>query len=143
MNQFRGDSALSTWLSRLVLNECLGRIRRSERRNKVVPMVSANDETLTVADRDAELPDRIVDRAQLRKLLERKLDQLPEAFRLVFVMRSVEELSIEETALCLGIPEATVRTRYFRAKASRNKPMARLFCVRFVALGLPKHSAVS
>jgi RNA polymerase sigma factor (sigma-70 family) len=124
MNQFRGDSALSTWLSRLVLNECLGRIRRSERRNKVVPMVSANDETLTVADRDAELPDRIVDRAQVRKLLERKLDQLPEAFRLVFVMRSVEELSVEETALCLGIPEATVRTRYFRAKSLLREALA-------------------
>jgi RNA polymerase sigma-70 factor (ECF subfamily) len=50
-------------------------------------------------------------------LLERKLDELPEAFRVVFVLRSVEEMSVEETAQCLAIPEATVRSRHFRARA--------------------------
>ncbi|EIP89428.1 RNA polymerase sigma factor [Burkholderia humptydooensis MSMB43] len=57
-------------------------------------------------------------RAELRGLLERQLEQLPHAFRIVFVLRSVEELSVDETARCLGIPEATVRSRHFRAKRS-------------------------
>jgi RNA polymerase sigma-70 factor, ECF subfamily len=116
MKQFRGESTLSTWLSRLVLNECLGRLRRDARRQKVVPIVSSALEMNSVAEADSELPERIVARRQLRSVLENKLDELPESFRLVFVMRSVEELSVEETARTLGIPEATVRTRYYRAK---------------------------
>jgi RNA polymerase sigma factor (sigma-70 family) len=117
MEQFRGDSALSTWLSRLVLNECFGRLRRTARRQKVIPIVGSNVEMDTVAERDSELPDRILGRDQIRALLETKVDQLPETYRIVFVMRSVEELSVEDTAQCLGIPEATVRSRHFRAKS--------------------------
>jgi RNA polymerase sigma-70 factor (ECF subfamily) len=124
IQQFRGESSLSTWLSRLVLNECLGRLRRSKRRSKVMTLVSPNDEMTDVAEDDCRLPDRIVARAQIRRLIEEKLDQLPEVFRLVFVLRSVEELSVEETAAVLGIPEATVRTRYFRAKALLREALA-------------------
>jgi RNA polymerase sigma-70 factor (ECF subfamily) len=123
--QFRGDAPLSTWLSRLVLNECYGRLRRSARRQKVIPIVGATPEADTVAERDSELPDRILARTQMRALLERELDQLPEAYRVVFVLRSVEELSVEDTARCLNIPEATVRSRYFRAKGLLREAMAR------------------
>jgi RNA polymerase sigma-70 factor, ECF subfamily len=124
IHQFRGDAALSTWLSRLVLNECFGRLRRGARRQKVIPMVSPTQEMDAVAEPDTEAPDRLLARAQMRTLLERKLDDLPEAFRLVFVLRSVEELSVEETALTLGIPEATVRSRYFRAKGLLREALA-------------------
>jgi RNA polymerase sigma-70 factor, ECF subfamily len=124
MAQFRGDSSLGTWLSRLVLNECLGRLRRSARRQNVVPIVSASQEAEAVPDRESERPEKILDRTQVRRLIEHKLDQLPEAFRIVFVLRSVEELSVEETAQCLGIPEATVRSRYFRARALLREALA-------------------
>lgn len=124
IHQFRGDSALSTWLSRLVLNECFGRLRRGARRQKVIPMVSPTQEMDAVAEPDTDAPDRLLARAQIRTLLERKLDDLPEAFRLVFVLRSVEELSVEETAHTLGIPEATVRSRYFRAKGLLREALA-------------------
>lgn len=51
------------------------------------------------------------------KLLRRaKLDELPDVFRVVFVLHSVEEMSVEETAQCFEIPEPTVRSRHFRAK---------------------------
>jgi RNA polymerase sigma-70 factor (ECF subfamily) len=125
LDRFRGDAALSTWLSRLVLNECLGRLRRGARRQKVIPIVGSQSEMHAVAGTDAEMPERVVERRQMRALLERKLDQLPENFRLVFVLRSVEELSVEETARTLGIPDATVRTRYFRAKSLLRKSLAR------------------
>src|SRR5262245_23625370 len=98
MAQFRHDASLSTWLSRLVLNECMGRLRRSARRQKVVPMVRAGsdlDPGAEVAD-ESEPPERLVARTQMRALLENKVDELPESFRLVFVLRSVEELSVEE-----------------------------------------------
>ncbi len=124
IDRFRGDSALSTWLSRLVLNECFGRLRRGARRQKVIPMVSPTQEMDTVAEPDSERPDRVLARAQMRALLERKLDDLPETFRLVFVLRSVEEMSVEETAQTLGIPEATVRSRYFRAKGLLREALA-------------------
>jgi RNA polymerase sigma-70 factor (ECF subfamily) len=125
LDRFRGDSTLSTWLSRLVLNECFGRLRRGARRQKVIPMVSPTQEMDAVAEEESELPDQVLARAQMRTLLERKLDTLPEAFRLVFVLRSVEELSVEETAQTLGIPEATVRSRYFRAKGLLREALAK------------------
>ncbi len=127
IGQFRGDAALSTWLSRLVLNECLGRRRRSVRRDGVVRIVSSDTESGldTVAGGDADLPDQQASRAQMLGIIESKLDALSEEFRTVFVLRSVEELSVEETAACLGIPEATVRTRHFRAKGLLREAMAR------------------
>lgn len=117
MGRFRGDASLSTWLSRLVLNECLGRIRRHDRRQNVIPMVRADDQVTDACVDEAESSDAATTRAQVRNLLERRVDELPDSFRAVFVMRSVEDLSVAETALTLGIPEETVRSRHFRAKS--------------------------
>jgi RNA polymerase sigma-70 factor (ECF subfamily) len=127
IDQFRGEAALSTWLSRLVLNECLGRKRRRVRRDGVVRIVSSDTDSSvdSVAGNEADLPDHAANRAQMLGIIEGKLDALSEQFRMVFVLRSVEELSVEETAACLGIPEATVRTRHFRAKGLLREAMAR------------------
>jgi RNA polymerase sigma-70 factor (ECF subfamily) len=127
MAQFRGEASLSTWLARLVLNECLTRLRRTARRDNIVPMHPAPDDLEAAAMDPAptESPDAAALRAEMRALLERKLDELPEAFRTVFVMRCVEELSVEETAACLGLPEATVRTRHFRARSLLRESLAR------------------
>lgn len=126
IKQFRGDSALFTWLSRLVLNECFGRQRRAARRQNVIPMADSNVdvEIDAMAADDTDPPDKAVARAELRALLERKLDELPEAFRVVFVLRSVEEMSVEETAECLDVPEATVRSRHCRAKSLLRESLA-------------------
>jgi DNA-directed RNA polymerase specialized sigma24 family protein len=89
-------------------------------------MVDANThvdiDAMTAQDSDS--PHEVVARAELRTLLERKLDELPEVFRVVFVLRSVEEMSVEETAQCLHIPEATVRSRHFRAKSLLRESLA-------------------
>lgn len=126
MDQFRGEAALSTWLSRLVLNESFGRVRRTARRHNVIPMVSSNTDVdmSNIAANDANRPEEVFGRTQIRAVLERKLDDLPESFRLVFILRSVEEMSVEETAQTLGIPEATVRTRHFRAKSQLREALA-------------------
>jgi len=127
IGQFRGDAALSTWLTRIVLNECLARKRRAARRQNVISIVSwesAMEPVAEVAD-PHERPDRASERAQMRGVLERKVGELPEVFRVVFVLRSVEELSVEETAECLGIPEETVRSRHFRAKGLLRESLAR------------------
>ena len=125
--QFRGDATLSTWLARILLNECFGRLRRDARRQNVIPIagsLSENDAD-AIPDNDTENPDTATIRAEMRELLERKLDQLPVAFRTVFVLRSVEDMSVEETARCLGISEATVRSRHFRAKSLLRESLAK------------------
>jgi RNA polymerase sigma-70 factor, ECF subfamily len=122
ISAYRGESSLATWLSRLVLNHCLARRRRALRRDNIIPMV-APDDAIEAPSLD-EGPDRLLVRSQLRSLLERKVDELPEMFRTVFVMRSVEELSVEETAQMLAIPEATVRTRHFRARSMLRESLA-------------------
>ena len=127
LGQFRGDSSLATWLSRLVVNECLGRMRRHTRRQNVIPMTPspADHEIEAVPSDEVGSPDMAADRAQMRAILERRIDALPETFRAVFVLRSVEELTVEETAECLGIPAETVRSRHFRAKSLLREALAR------------------
>jgi RNA polymerase sigma-70 factor (ECF subfamily) len=125
---FRGESSLATWLSRVVANHCLARMRRQARRDNIVPIVAMElvedigEEEIAMPE--SETPDRALGRSELRALLERKLDALPEQFRTVFVLRCVEELSVEETAQCLGIPEATVRSRHFRARSLLRESLA-------------------
>jgi len=121
---FRGESTLATWLSRMVLNECLGRLRKSARRQNVIPMVTTDEMENIHAD-ERDVPEKVLARAEMRALIERKLDELPEDFRVVFVLRSVEELSIEETADSLGIEQATVRSRHFRARSLLRESLAR------------------
>lgn len=127
LRQFRGDSSLATWLSRLVVNECLGRMRRNARRQNVIPITPspADGEIEAVPSDEVGSPDVAADRAQMRAILERRIDALPESFRAVFVLRSVEELSVEETAECLDIPAETVRSRHFRAKSLLREALAR------------------
>lgn len=124
IGSFRGESTLVTWLSRMVLNECLGRLRKGARRQNVIPMVASDDMETTASDDPRDGPDRLLVRAEIRAMLERKLDQLPEDFRIVFVLRAVEELSVEEAAATLGIPEATVRSRHFRARSLLRESLA-------------------
>ena len=112
---FRGEAKLSTWLVRIVANEALGRLRR---RGRVAPVVAMLDTSTP------DEPERAAVRAEALRLLESKVDCLPDAFRTVFVLRGLEEMSVEETATALGIPEATVRSRYFRAKGLVREALA-------------------
>jgi RNA polymerase sigma-70 factor (ECF subfamily) len=129
LGAFRGESKLSTWLTRVVINEALGRLRKHKRERVVIPF-SAQDEREEsrqpepAAD-SATSPEESTLRAEMRVLLEHKIDELPIAFRTVFIMRELEEMSVDETSECLGIPEATVRTRLFRAKALLRESLAR------------------
>lgn len=126
--QFRADASLATWLVRIVLNESLGRVRK--RHSNVVPLdmvtgIVSGDNEPALAAHAIDRPDLLASRAQMRQLIEAHIDLLPEAFRTVFMLRAVEELSVEEVASSLGIPEATVRTRFFRARALLRESMAR------------------
>jgi RNA polymerase sigma-70 factor, ECF subfamily len=127
--EFRGDSQLSTWLVRIVANESLGRRRRAKRGAEVIP-ISVDDPDMPTEDNTPDntpgaAPDAQAMRSEMRHLIESRIDKLPDAFRAVFVLRAVEEMSVEETAAALGIPEATVRTRFFRAKGLLRESLSR------------------
>lgn len=124
---FRGDSRLSTWLVRIAANEALMRRRRNVRSAAVVPLdASADDERRAVEMPSNEPgPENEALRGQLRQILEKRIDALPDTYREVFVLRGVEELSVEETADVLGVPPATVRTRFFRARSLLREALAR------------------
>ena len=129
---FRGDARLSTWLTRIVVNEAIVRVRKDSRRAQVLVFGSDTADTalneaaeMATHDGGADRPETQALRAETRRLIERKIDELPQSFRTVFVLRSLEELSVEETAACLGIPEATVRTRYFRARSLLREALSR------------------
>jgi RNA polymerase sigma-70 factor (ECF subfamily) len=115
---FRGEAAFSTWLTRIALNDALSRRRRQ--RTKV-------DITMIDEQQGAEVipfplslvpasPEAEASRGEMRALLEECIDGLPEAFRLVLVLRDIEEMSIEETAAFLAIKPQTVKTRLHRAR---------------------------
>lgn len=126
---FRGQSKLSTWLTRIVLNEALMRVRQRGRDANVIALEGTLEGDFETGPGQTgspdEQPDALAMRAQTRALIERRIDALPEAFRTVFILRALEELSVEETASSLGIPEATVRTRFFRARSLLRESLAR------------------
>ena len=127
LDSFRADARLSTWLVRIVANEAFGRLRRKHA--PVIPLDAAMispEPAIQAALTDApdHRPDNTAMRAELRRLLESRIDRLPDAFRTVFMLRAVQELSVEEVAQALAIPEATVRTRFFRARSLLREGLA-------------------
>lgn len=127
LGSFRGDSKLSTWLVRITANEALMRRRRNTRSAEVVPVDASADPEQESTDlmTDPADPERDALRGEMRKILEARIDALPESYRAVFMLRAVEEFSVEETAAALEIPEATVRTRFFRARGLLRESLAR------------------
>ena len=124
---WREESKLSTWLARIVANEALMRLRKQARRAEIVPLQSsATLEGMNeIPDTDmTKTPERQAQRVEMRRLLETQIDSLPDDYRAVFMLRAVEELSVEETAAVLGIPPATVRSRLFRARSLLREGLA-------------------
>ncbi|HEY8005029.1 MAG TPA: RNA polymerase sigma factor [Phenylobacterium sp.] len=122
MAGFRGEAGIATWLTRIVLNEAHGRLRRRKVTVELDELEAAQAEPGRAQVLNfpgmlrSEDPEADAARAQIRRLLERAVDALPEPFRLVFILREVEELSVEETATHLGLKVETVKTRLHRAR---------------------------
>jgi RNA polymerase sigma-70 factor (ECF subfamily) len=128
IGSFRADARLSTWLVRIVINQALGRLRR--RGGEVIPLETAMEshdaDTRQAFEDDPDRgPERAAMRTEIRRLIESRIDRLPDAFRVVFVLRAVEEMSVEEVAAALERPEATVRTRFFRARSLLREGLSR------------------
>jgi len=120
LSKFRGESSLTTWLTRIALNEALGRKRKQRAMVTLETVETAQQTSAQIIQFPAMNtetdPERSAAQNEIQRLLERAMDALPEPFRVVFVMRDVEEMSIEETAFHLGIRPQTVKTRLHRAR---------------------------
>jgi RNA polymerase sigma-70 factor, ECF subfamily len=116
LDQFRGTAKFSTWLTRIAVNRAIRNGRGMRRGLELVP--PAGDQELAIAQTPAPNldPEHAMYGRELKVVLESLIEQLPESFRVVFVMREVEGLSTAETAACLEINEETVKTRLHRAK---------------------------
>lgn len=120
IDSFRGDASVLTWLTSIVLNEARGRLRKRRTMVDLEQMEVATDDSHQVlrfpSKFGSEDPAVSASRAQIRHLLEGAIDQLPSTFRTVYMMRDVEECTVEETATLLDINPATVKTRLHRAR---------------------------
>ena len=118
LDGFRGESSLSTWLSRIAMNEAMGRLRgrrpsldldslsRDRLEAEIIPFPTASSD-----------PEKSMAQRQIQEVVEHAIDRLPEPFRLVFITRVMEEMTVEETAELLSIKPETVKTRLHRARA--------------------------
>jgi RNA polymerase sigma-70 factor (ECF subfamily) len=130
MQDFRGDSQVGTWLVRIAVNHALMRLRKQKRDSVVVSFDQrepgdSGEIVDQLADERNEAPTDTMLRGEIRQVLERRIDELPMSYRTVFILREVEEMSVEETSAALGIPPATVRTRLFRARALLRQALVR------------------
>lgn len=128
IGNFEGRSSLTTWLTRITINEALARRRAHERRRKHleaegVQVLETYREQLAKGSQ-APSPEAEAAREQLRSILERAIGDLPENFRTVFVLHEIEGVSVEEAAQTLEIPTGTVKTRLMRARRKLQQALA-------------------
>ena len=120
LDTFRGESGVLTWMTRIVLNEAYQRLRERRPTTDIDQLDIARTGSATVipfpGKFGTENPAATASRAQIRQLLEHAVADLPEPFRLVFILREIEECTTEETAQTLGIRLETVKTRLHRAR---------------------------
>ncbi len=122
LGQFEGSASFSTWLTRIALNEALGRCRRG---GHVTPIDDVPEEDLSMRAKAQDPEERSGDR-ELLGLVEEAVDELPDGYRSVFVLREIEGMSTADAALSLGVSEEVVKVRLHRARlALRDRLYAR------------------
>ena len=128
VGRFRGESKFSTWITQICVNEARLKIRKARKH-----LYDSIDEPESGEDgeyfpRDfadwREIPSEALQRKELKVALKRALDELPEKYRAVLILRDIQQLSIEETAQVLGLSPANVKTRLLRARLQMRDALA-------------------
>jgi len=119
LQDFRGDSSLATWLSRIAMNEALGRLRRQRPGVELssLPPGTLEAQIIQFPRAAPDDPEKSMAQREIQHVVEHAIDELPEAFRLVFITRVIEGMNVEETAEILGLKPETVKTRLHRARS--------------------------
>lgn len=139
LHGFRGDAAFSTWVTRIVMNEAYGRLRRD---GAIVDLAAYRDgmpshdpaQEVQEMSPSSNTPETETGRAEIRTILEHAIDTLPEPFRLTYVLRDVQDMSTRDVALLLGVNPVTVKTRLFRARRLLRAELNRTVAMRFSEL---------
>jgi len=126
LDQFEGRSSFCTWLTKIALHAAFARKREvgGERPLEEVDLDHELDAGIEAA---SSSPEAKVHRGELRALLERAVDALPDGLKTVFVLREIQGLSVAETATCLELTEENVKVRLFRARAALKKTISDAF----------------
>ncbi|WFU45203.1 RNA polymerase sigma factor [Bradyrhizobium sp. CB82] len=120
LDGFRGESGLATWLSRIAINEALGRMRSRKVQVEIGALPEATLEAQIIqfpVSSGAGDPEKFMAQREIQRVVEHAVDELPDVFRMVFIARVMEGMNVEETAELLGIKPETVKTRLHRARA--------------------------
>jgi RNA polymerase sigma-70 factor, ECF subfamily len=123
LNQFAGEARFSTWLTKIAVYEALGRLRRQRRTENLDSVLDSDRHVMARMTSDTRDPEQQAYDDELRIVLEGAIDSLPEIYRLVFILRSVEGMSVAETAGCLDIGVEAVKTRLHRARSLLRKDL--------------------
>lgn len=126
--QFRGPAGFSSWLARIACNEALGQTRRATRLQSLDSLSETQFQELLQSNNRAprlDDPEQFATSSETMRLIEQAIDRLPRDYRLVFILRDIEQLSIEQTAEHLQIKPATVKTRLHRARALLQERLSR------------------
>ncbi|WP_116603074.1 RNA polymerase sigma factor [Cupriavidus alkaliphilus] len=132
LESFRGEAALSTWLARIAINVALTAQRKKTRlvqmeargEEEDFPGEPLQENMMSFRAADDESPEAMAERGQVRKLLQAAVENLPPIYRCVFILRAVEDMSVEETAYCLGVSGDVVKTRFLRARLMLRESLA-------------------
>ena len=127
LSSFRAESKFSTWLMSITINEARTRLRR-QALIRMEPLDQLPDENMSISPallRDwREIPSEVLEREEVRNLILRAVEQLPDIYRQVFLLRDVEELTVSETAETLNISVPSVKVRLHRARMMLQKLLA-------------------
>lgn len=115
LQKFTSRAAFSTWLTRILINECILRLKR-RKRSVLINEWLINNIFYPTRTIDAQTPAATMMNSELKEILEDAVRKLPEKYRVVFVMRELENMNVAETRACLNISEANVKVRFNRAK---------------------------
>jgi RNA polymerase sigma-70 factor (ECF subfamily) len=132
LDQFTGQSQLGTWLHRIVVNAALMKIRSRKRRDEcsieeMLPAFEHDGHRRNPRPAWRDAGDEILERREVRLFVRKKIDQLPEDYRTVLMLRDIEELDTDETANVLGISPGAVKTRLHRARMALRELLDREF----------------
>lgn len=132
LDSFRSEAALSTWLARIAINVALTAQRKRRRlvqmearaEEEDLPGEPSQENVMSFRTADDESPEAMAERGQVRDLLQAAVENLPPIYRCVFILRAVEDMSVEETAYCLGVSGDVVKTRFLRARTMLRESLA-------------------
>ena len=124
LDTYRGEAALGTWLARMAINIAISSQRRKGRHVPLQDNDPAEGAMEMYNLSASEGPDATAERMEMRVLLQASIEALPAIYRSVFILRAVEDMSVQEAAFCLSVHEDVVKTRFLRARAMLREELA-------------------